>query len=272
MEATSAGGGIVTKQKSKNGGADHASPCAGDVILTRSEGKVAPANLAFQKKTTSMNACYTHVAICIGPYVIVDATPGDGVKMRNILDDDEWKKLNEMMRDNRFRVWRSKKIWESDENTEKLRQSLHLIIEKGYNYFFGASHPANENARTLNSESLFCSQLVYLLLCEFDVLSKKLPQSSSVYPVHFENLSEDAPDGNWKNITEGWRNHIEYLNRKRAEYDFWRESARLYILNMGFAALTEKLRRRSRESRGQGEGPRTLNELIEQLDKDNENK
>jgi hypothetical protein len=196
----------------------------GDVILIRSTGLRARANLAGQFLKTGKQSAFTHVMICVGDNVVMDATLEDGVALRNVIHEVIRGDLSSDMCDKGvLMVLRPKKlnvdIAELDPKKE-LGQFIGLTaaqLNKKYNTAFGVSSPSDLDPYSTVAQAAFCSELVALVLKPLSVLPVGWKVASKIFPVHFERLQDARED--WLNVTPEWRGTLVRYEKQASSID-----------------------------------------------------
>lgn len=229
----------------------------GDVVLTCAEGSSAMPNRRHQGwiKRNSHNypktAKYTHVLLCVRPFIVVDATVENGVRLHDLVGETlSGNPCIPFAKDHRMMVIRPKQFAQLlledmkngfNEDVDTAMQGR--ASENELNSGFGASalqegkrynwHGLIRNAsrslrlpfpRTLipfkENSAYFCSELVAALLVKMAPMHRGfLPKDWKVgetYPIDFEML---ASDKHWVVVTDQWRRWLEYIDACRTTGD-----------------------------------------------------
>ena len=186
---------------------------AGDVILIRSKGVLSFLNRAGQFILTGKIPQHTHVSLCVAPCSVIDATPKDHVKLRNVVREVIEKRLTDQMcEDGRMHVLRPpSKTWDDD----KVAALKATIIQLGKRYNYGVLFPQSSDVdpNSEKAETAFCSELAAILLKQLLPIGARRP--SATLPVHLERLTK--ADG-WENVTDKWTQMLkEYRELAESE-------------------------------------------------------
>lgn len=155
----------------------------GDIILTRSTGKLPTTNKITQSAIMFKTSTYTHALLCLGSGQFIEATLGqpllafDYNANRSSLDSEEWK------------VLRYKRL--SSEDHLKLFGAVATHIGKNYSLVD-------------KLDSTFCSCFIAMVFNSlFPVLFKN---PKTVFPVSLEYL----PETDWEDVTKKYKSEQLY--------------------------------------------------------------
>ncbi|TPF14218.1 hypothetical protein [Priestia megaterium] len=159
----------------------------GDIILTKSTGKLSAINTGVQSIVTNNKATYTHALLCLNRGTFVEATMGSELlafhytnKDRTSLDSEEWKVIR----------YKHMKL----EHHELLTQSVYFHLGKKYSL-------KNQDAKS------FCSSFIAMVYNSLFEGLFKYPNST--LPVHLEQLPfKDA--ANWEDVTEEYTTKVDF--------------------------------------------------------------
>jgi len=221
----------------------------GDVVLVRSTGLKAGANLFGQFLKTGKKSAFTHVMVCVNENVVMDATMEDGIALRNVIHEVIKGHLSSAMcNKGRLMVLRSAKLdvnitslIQNGENQNVLKEIINLTaaqLHKKYKMAFGISSPSDMDPHSTMAEAAFCSELVALTLRPLGVLPKGWKVPSKIFPVHFQRL--ENVEG-WRNVTKEWCKTIA-LHQEQANTTEQRTAeslgARMALANASIAQMT----------------------------------
>jgi hypothetical protein len=195
----------------------------GDVVLIQGHGLKSVANRIGQALVSGKLTRFTHVMLCVAPGVLIDATPHDGVKLRNIVRELICGRLTDQMcSDGTVLVLRPPPgSWNANAGSALVSTLAH--VGKGYNFKILLPNSSDADDQSEKAKAAFCSELVVLFLEHWGVIPAPTPQSgktlppSKTLPVHFNRLQGKQ---GWTDVTSQWA-------AKLKDYREWSESEQL---------------------------------------------
>lgn len=193
----------------------------GDVVLIQGHGLKSLANRIGQALVSGKLTRFTHVMLCVAPGVLIDATPHDGVKLRNIVRELICGRLTDQMcSDGTVLVLRPPPgSWNANAGQSLVSTLAH--VGKNYNFKILLPNPSDADHQSEKAKAAFCSELAVLFLEHWGAVptpqsGKALPPSKTL-PVHFDRLQGKQ---GWTDVTSQWA-------AKLKDYREWSESSQL---------------------------------------------
>ena len=179
---------------------------AGDLILIKSRGTRGRINRSAQTVITFKRAKFTHVQLCVAPYVVIDATPEHGVTLRNVAREAISEHLTDRMcAAGEMCVLRPPDgLWDPNSGDALVSAMVHM--GKDYNWWFLFPQSSDVAPTSDKTQSAFCSELVTILLKQWGVLPQKWRRSSKVLPLHLAQLA-----ATWQDVTLEWSGELKTI-------------------------------------------------------------
>jgi hypothetical protein len=192
----------------------------GDVVLIQGHGLKSLANRIGQALVSGKLTRFTHVMLYVAPGVVIDATPHDGVKLRNIVRELICGRLTDQMCcDGTMLVLRPPPGSWNDAAGEALVSTL-AHVGKGYKFTILLPNPSDADHQSEKAKDAFCSELAVLFLEYWGAVPAGTPESgkalpaSKTLPVHFDRLQGKQ---GWTDVTSEWADKLR-------DYREWSES------------------------------------------------
>jgi hypothetical protein len=157
---------------------------SGDIILTKSTGKISTINIVAQSTVSLIRADYTHALLCLGSGRFVEATFGEKLFSFHYLDESRISLNSE-----EWKVIRNKDFSSIDNEDFFKTVSIHL----GKNYLL----------KDIESKT-FCS--AFIALVYNDLFTGIFEKPAKVLPVDLQNLVIDSDS--WEDVTHEYKSEL----------------------------------------------------------------
>lgn len=164
---------------------------AGDVLLLSSRGLESLAIKTYQAVKRRLIGNYTHVAVVVGPDMIVDAMPKNGVSFTR------WRDIEGGYDLERCRVARNTKLASNVETHQRLHQRAVYYFKQRYTLETLFSPPESY----ADQAGLACSQFVALLLQDLGIKASTRPVLDTL-PVDIDQATQIPPDWRQFSLTD----------------------------------------------------------------------
>lgn len=184
-----------------------------DLVLTCSHDLASSANRLGQLLLSGKSTQFTHVAICMGGDVLLDARPFVGVGLRNMFDEVQSGRFDSSrLAKTDMLVVRNPTLTISyetmDDTIADVVRPLFAQLRKKYNWFFQVPQASDSSPDAATARRAFCSELCVLMLHYLSVLPATWV-ASRTYPAHFQELLSAG----WADVTDEWRAELQSIER-----------------------------------------------------------